>query len=140
MGADDSCALVYAHALEVQMKVSRRGFLPGAAAAGLASGTGAAGALRPTSSIRHPRSNTETACRIGRSARPATNVSILGISGYHIGIPEEADGVLLIRTAIDAGVSFMDNAWEYKDGESERRMGRTLRDGYHQRQHGFSDP
>jgi predicted aldo/keto reductase-like oxidoreductase len=57
-------------------------------------------------------------------------VSILGVGGFHIGVPEEPEGVRIVRTAIDEGVNFMDNAWEYHDGESERRMGKALRDGY----------
>ncbi len=57
-------------------------------------------------------------------------VSILGVGGYHIGVPGEAEGVKIIRTAIDAGVNFMDNSWDYHDGGSEARMGKALKDGY----------
>ncbi len=60
-------------------------------------------------------------------------VSILGVGGFHVGVPEESEGIAIVRTAIDSGVSFMDNAWEYHDGESERRMGKALRDGYRQK-------
>ena len=35
-----------------------------------------------------------------------------------------------MRTAIDRGLTFMDNSWDYNDGESERRMGKALGDGY----------
>jgi predicted aldo/keto reductase-like oxidoreductase len=63
--------------------------------------------------------------------RTGEKVSLVGIGGYHIGIPpEEDDAMRIIRGAIDAGVNFMDNCWDYHDGESERRMGRALRDGY----------
>ena len=59
------------------------------------------------------------------------NVSILGLGGYHIGtIRDEARCVRLIRRAIDSGVTFMDNAWEYHNGRSEELMGRALTDGY----------
>ena len=60
-------------------------------------------------------------------------VSILGVGGFHIGIPEESEGIAIVKTALDAGVSFLDNAWEYNEGESERRMGKALRDGYRQK-------
>jgi predicted aldo/keto reductase-like oxidoreductase len=58
-------------------------------------------------------------------------ISLLGVGGFHIGVPDEAEGVAIIHTAIDAGANFLDNAWEYNDGASERRMGRALaQDGY----------
>jgi predicted aldo/keto reductase-like oxidoreductase len=60
-------------------------------------------------------------------------VSILGVGGFHIGVPEESEGIRIVRTAIDEGVNFMDNAWEYNDGESERRMGKALADGYREK-------
>lgn len=54
-------------------------------------------------------------------------VSLLGVGGAHIGFPKDEDvGIRIIHEAIDAGVTFFDNAWEYNDGESERRMGRAL--------------
>ena len=58
-------------------------------------------------------------------------VSIVGLGGYHMAVPEDADlSIRIVRTAIDAGINFMDNCWDYHDGESERRMGTALRDGY----------
>ncbi|HYO31095.1 MAG TPA: aldo/keto reductase [Thermomicrobiales bacterium] len=56
-------------------------------------------------------------------------VSCLALGGYHIGIPERAEGIRLVHAAIDAGITFMDNAWEYHDGESEDRMGEALAQG-----------
>jgi predicted aldo/keto reductase-like oxidoreductase len=58
-------------------------------------------------------------------------VSILGVGGYHIGVPassEEAEKI--VRRAIDEGINFLDNAWEYHDGRSEARMGSALQGGY----------
>jgi predicted aldo/keto reductase-like oxidoreductase len=56
-------------------------------------------------------------------------VSIIGIGGYHIGKPRSAaESVRIMHAAIDAGVNFLDNAWEYHDGESEKRMGRAIAD------------
>jgi len=61
-------------------------------------------------------------------------VSAIGLGGHHIGRPKDAnDGIQLIRSAIDRGINFMDNCWDYHDGESERRMGVALRDGYRQK-------
>ena len=58
-------------------------------------------------------------------------VTVLCVGGYHIGKLGDQDlGVRIIRTAIDEGINFMDNAWCYNRGESERIMGRALRDGY----------
>src|SRR5579872_7506960 len=61
-------------------------------------------------------------------------VSAIGLGGAHIGraaSPELASSV--IRTAVDHGITFMDNCWDYADGEAERRMGAALRDGYRQK-------
>lgn len=61
-------------------------------------------------------------------------VSAFGLGGFHIGLPKDpAEGIRIIRMAIDRGVTFMDNCWDYHDGESERRMGDALRDGYRKR-------
>ncbi|MFM9107662.1 MAG: aldo/keto reductase [Chloroflexota bacterium] len=58
-------------------------------------------------------------------------VSILSLGGYHIGVPERSEAIRMIHAAIDAGITFMDNAWEYNDRESEFRMGEALaQDGY----------
>ncbi len=58
-------------------------------------------------------------------------VSVLGLGGFHIGIQDdEIDSIRIIRTAIDSGINFMDNCWDYNDGTSEIRMGKALRDGY----------
>jgi aryl-alcohol dehydrogenase-like predicted oxidoreductase len=61
-------------------------------------------------------------------------VSAIGIGGYHIGKPEDPEtGVEIVRHALDGGITFLDNSWDYHEGESERRMGRALRDGYRDR-------
>ncbi len=61
-------------------------------------------------------------------------VSAIGLGGSHIGNPKDRDvGIRIIRSAIDRGITFMDNCWDYHDGESERRMGDALRDGYRQK-------
>jgi predicted aldo/keto reductase-like oxidoreductase len=58
-------------------------------------------------------------------------VSCIGLGGYHIANQDTvAESLRIIRTAIDHGMTFMDNSWDYHDGDSERRMGQALRDGY----------
>jgi len=56
-------------------------------------------------------------------------VSLLGLGGAHIGNPSEEEGIRIVHEAIDAGVTFLDNAWEYNKRESERRMGKALAQG-----------
>lgn len=63
-----------------------------------------------------------------RFGRHADMVSILGLGGYHLGLVKTVTEALrIVHAAIDAGVNFLDNAWEYHDGESERRMGRAIK-------------
>ncbi|BAU66765.1 aldo/keto reductase [Stanieria sp. NIES-3757] len=59
-------------------------------------------------------------------------VSAIGLGGWHIGLKyvDEELGVRIVRTAIDHGITFMDNSWDYNGGVSETRMGKALRDGY----------
>lgn len=60
-------------------------------------------------------------------------VSAIGLGGSHIGNPDEKDGIRIVRSAIDRGINFMDNCWDYHDGKSEIVMGKALRDGYRQK-------
>jgi predicted aldo/keto reductase-like oxidoreductase len=58
-------------------------------------------------------------------------VSAIGLGGHHIGRPrDENEGIRIIRSALDRGMNFLDNCWDYHDGVSEVRMGKALRDGY----------
>jgi uncharacterized protein len=69
-----------------------------------------------------------------RLGRTGEMVSLVGLGGYHIGIQkEEPESIHLIRTAIDNGINFLDNSWDYNQGVSEIRMGKALRDGYRQK-------
>ena len=62
-------------------------------------------------------------------------VSAIGLGGWHLAFPklDEQASMRIIRTAIDRGINFMDNSWDYWQGESERRMGKALGDGYRSR-------
>jgi predicted aldo/keto reductase-like oxidoreductase len=59
-------------------------------------------------------------------------VSPIGLGGWHLGLPnvDEQLSLRIVRTAIDRGVNFMDNSWDYNGGASEIRLGKALRDGY----------
>jgi len=64
--------------------------------------------------------------------RTGERVSAVGLGGWHLAV-KHVDSSLadrIIRTAADAGMNFFDNSWDYNDGESEKRMGRVLEDGY----------
>jgi aryl-alcohol dehydrogenase-like predicted oxidoreductase len=62
-------------------------------------------------------------------------VSAIGVGGWHLSLPHVSEELSLriVRTAIDRGINFMDNSWDYADGESERRMGKALGDGYREK-------
>jgi len=107
--------------------VTRREFVRLAAATGLAVGAGSltsAGAAEKNASGIPVRT-------LGRTGE---KVSALGLGGYHIGKQaDEEESLRIIRGAIDGGITFMDNCWDYNDGVSEIRMGKALRDGYRDR-------
>lgn len=66
--------------------------------------------------------------KLGRTGQ---EVSIVGIGGFHLGQkPTEEEAIRIVRTALDSGVNFLDNCWDYNEGASEIRMGKALRDGY----------
>ncbi len=61
-------------------------------------------------------------------------VSIVGVGGYHIGsVADEQEAIRIVRTALDNGVNFLDNAWDYHGGVSEIRVGKALKNGYRQK-------
>jgi len=67
--------------------------------------------------------------------RTGERVSAIGLGGWHLGLShvDEALSGRIVREAIDRGINFLDNSWDYNDGASEIRMGRALKDGYRQR-------
>ena len=67
--------------------------------------------------------------------RTGENVSAIGLGGWHLALPHvsEALSLRIVRTAVDRGITFLDNSWDYNDGQSELRMGKALRDGYRER-------
>jgi len=67
--------------------------------------------------------------------RTGWKVSLIGLGGWHLGFKfiDEELSIRIIRTAIDNGINFMDNCWDYNEGASEERMGKALKDGYRDR-------
>ncbi len=66
--------------------------------------------------------------------RTGEKVSLVGVGGSHIGMQkDEKESLQIIRAALDRGINFLDNSWDYNDGKSEERMGKALRDGYRQK-------
>src|SRR5260370_11277476 len=99
----------------------RRDFLKAAAVAGVAAVTpemiGPAQAAEPVA-VSAADMQYRTLGRTGEK------VSAIGLGGYHIGVQHDsAESIHLIRTAIDRGINFMDNSWDYNEGASEKRMG-----------------
>src|ERR1700683_2363558 len=76
------------------------------------------------------RTNSEMQYRV--LGRTGEKVSAIGLGGWHLGLKQvhERLAVRIVRSAIDRGITFMDNSWDYNDGASERRMGKALKDGY----------
>ena len=60
-------------------------------------------------------------------------VSAIGLGGAHLAKPDEEEAIRIVRSALDRGITFLDNCWDYSDGECEVRMGKALRDGYRQK-------
>ena len=67
--------------------------------------------------------------------RTGERVSAIGLGGWHLALKhvDEALAVRIVQSAVERGVTFMDNCWDYNEGESERRMGRALAGGYRER-------
>jgi uncharacterized protein len=121
--------------------VERRKFLAGVAASGLACSI----ANRGWADDQQKQSGSD-ASKLPRVSSPGTRkgdmlyrelgktgvqVSVIGMGGFHIGNPklQEADAIKLIHSGIDRGITFMDNSWDYNEGQSEIRMGKALSQG-----------
>ena len=111
--------------------MERRDFLKTAAVAGMAGAATSMGAQTSPAGhgpVSRPMSPDMQYRDLGRTGE---KVSAIGLGGYHIGKQADpAESVRLVRAAIDRGITFMDNCWDYNDGISEVRMGQALRDGY----------
>src|SRR5580765_2485242 len=99
--------------------MDRRDFLKKAAAASVVTSLYSQNAPAATGNIPYRT--------LGRTGE---KVSMVGVGGYHLGIPSEDEAIRIVRTALDEGINFLDNCWDYNKGASEERMGKALRDGY----------
>jgi predicted aldo/keto reductase-like oxidoreductase len=112
-------------------KPTRRDFL-GRMALGIAGITGSS--LGPSAMERALAATTSHGMIYRTLGRSGEKVSLLGLGGYHIGMQStEQESIRIVRTAIDQGITFMDNCWDYNESASEVRMGKALRDGYRQK-------
>jgi aryl-alcohol dehydrogenase-like predicted oxidoreductase len=81
--------------------------------------------------VNDPRTAAVSRRLLGRTG---VSVSVVGIGGSHLGEVRDPDeAVAIVHRAIDAGVNFFDNAWEYHDGKSEVVLGRALQGGWRDR-------
>ncbi len=105
--------------------VTRREFVKLAVAGGVAAGVGSTAWGRGATGTIPTRALGST----------GEKVSALGLGGWHIGTDglTEQESISLIRKAIDNGITFLDNCWDYNGGASEMRMGKALLDGYRAR-------
>src|SRR5271170_4974200 len=116
------------------MNTTRRDFLKvGAGAVVATSGVPASSQKVSFSAASAP--TRETADMIYRKfGSTDVRISAIGVGGHHLGdVPTLDEAVQLIHEAIDAGVTFFDNAWEYYNGKTETILGRALRDGHHEK-------
>jgi predicted aldo/keto reductase-like oxidoreductase len=105
-------------------EITRRQFLETAV------GTAVVGSLLPSARSAETRNGIPYRT-LGRTEE---RVSSVGLGGYHIGKQrDEQESIRIIRTALDEGINFLDNCWDYNGGQSEIRMGKALRDGYRQK-------
>ncbi len=100
---------------------SRRDFLKRAAAGLAISGLG--------SSVLAAQEESSDGIPTRPLGKTGEKVSIVGLGGYHIGTMPEPEGIAIMHEAIDQGLTFFDNAWDYHDGGSEEVMGKALATG-----------
>lgn len=127
--------------------MERRSFLKSCAVSGIAGSVawGQSSQMEPQSNAAQNSENSISQIPLGSSpgtmqgemlyrtlGKTGEKVSAIGLGGFHVaktGVTEE-ESIRLIRTAIDRGITFMDNSWDYNEGQSELRMGKALKEGY----------
>jgi len=82
-----------------------------------------------------PESAQPTSMPYRTLGRTGERVSAIGLGGWHLALPsvDKELAIRIVRSAVDRGVTFMDNSWDYNEGASEKRMGKALKDGYRQK-------
>jgi uncharacterized protein len=111
--------------------MDRRDFIKSSAAT-VAAGTVSVAAQAQQPSTTQP--SEASGMKFRALGRTGERVSIVGVGGFHLSKSQDPQlAIRIVRTALDSGVNFLDNCWDYANGESERRMGLALRDGYRQK-------
>ena len=79
-----------------------------------------------------PEKNVDASTQYRVLGNTGERVSPIGLGGWHLGLPtvDEQLSLRIVRSAIDRGINFMDNSWDYNEGTSEIRLGKALREGY----------
>ena len=96
-----------------------------------AQGVSIADVTAPLTTFKTPTTTRKGDMMYRTLGRTGEQVSLIGMGGFHIGKQaEEQESISLVRAAIDRGITFMDNSWDYNEGKSEERMGKALQDGY----------
>ena len=116
--------------LQDSWNMNRREFMKGAA---IATAGALIGSENKTQASDQPvRPTSASQAEVGRVpqkplGKTGINVSALGVGGYHLGTAKsQQEATEIVARALDAGVNFFDNAWEYYEGESETRLGNAL--------------
>jgi uncharacterized protein len=116
-------------------EMERRNFLVGTAAAGIVSSVAKGWSMQGGDAAQLPHVTNPGKLKgemlYRELGKTGVEVSAIGLGGFHIGQPglSEADSIKLIHSAIDRGITFMDNSWDYNNGDSEKRMGKALSQG-----------
>jgi predicted aldo/keto reductase-like oxidoreductase len=82
--------------------------------------------------INMPKNNEMIYRQLGATGQ---TVSAIGLGGWHLALKhvDEPLSIRIVRSAIDRGINFMDNCWDYNEGKSETRMGKALAGGYREK-------
>ena len=114
------------------MNTTRRDFLKVSAAGAVAATSGVSANSKEVSSTEQTAGPAGGASEMiyRKFGSTGARISAIGVGGHHLGdVPTLDEAVQLVHEAIDAGVTFFDNAWEYYNGKTETILGRALRDG-----------
>ena len=111
----------------------RRDFIKSASVTGIAASVPAAASQTPSATSKST-TRPEAPGMIYRTlGTTGERVSAIGLGGAHLSSGDADSKITLVRSAIDGGITFLDNCWDYGDGIAEVRMGQALRDGYRQK-------
>jgi aryl-alcohol dehydrogenase-like predicted oxidoreductase len=119
----------------INMSTTRREFIKNTSLTTAAAATLGGTFLETTLAEAAPAVSLNTPASVKRGdmfyrklGRTGEEVSLIGLGGFHIGKQAtESESIRIIDAAIDGGITFMDNCWDYNDGTSEVRMGKALR-------------